>query len=268
MGDQDLISFLSFWADAGVDCAFEESPQIRISPPSPPERRAAPAPALEVDIAPRLRGSTAAEELSSAIEAAQRLASEASDLDALNTAIAAFDRCPLKTQGASRAVFSRGRPSAPIVLIGEAPGAEEDKSGLPFVGRAGQLLDRMLAAAGLEDAVFILNTVFWRPPGNRTPTPEEQAVCLPFVERAIALIEPQLIILCGAASAKALLRSKEGVMSLRGRWMEWTSSDGAIALPALATLHPAFLLRQPQEKEKAWTDLLMVTRRLSENARS
>jgi DNA polymerase len=124
------------------------------------------------------------------------------------------------------------------------------------------LLDRMLAAAGLADRAFITNTVFWRPPGNRTPTPAEQMVCLPFLERAIALVKPRMLLLAGGASAKSLLKREEGILSLRGRWFEWRSSAGDLELPALPTLHPAFLLRQPAAKKRAWADLLTLTERL------
>jgi DNA polymerase len=153
------------------------------------------------------------------------------------------------------------------MVIGEGPGADEDVQGSPFVGRAGKLLDKMLAAAGLTDRVFITNTVFWRPPGNRTPTAAEQAVCAPFVERAIALVRPRLLMLAGGASAKHMLQTADGILSLRGRWFEWRSADGALELPALPTLHPAFLLRQPAAKKKAWEDLLKLTERLDRPAR-
>jgi len=148
------------------------------------------------------------------------------------------------------------------MVIGEAPGADEDIQGAPFVGRAGQLLDRMFAAAGLSERVFISNTVFWRPPGNRTPTPAEQALCAPFLERAIALVAPRALLLVGGASAKAMLRRPEGILALRGRWFEWRSDDGALEVPALPTLHPAFLLRQPVAKRKSWEDLLILAERL------
>ena len=165
--------------------------------------------------------------------------------------------------GAARqAVFSRGAPDAPVMIVGEGPGAEEDARGEPFVGRAGQLLDRMLAAAGLTDRVFITNTVFWRPPGNRTPTPAEQAACAPFVERAIELVRPKMLLLLGGASAKAMLRREEGILSMRGRWFEWRSADERLELPAMPTLHPAFLLRQPAAKKKAWSDILSLVQRL------
>jgi len=184
------------------------------------------------------------------------------DLDALKAAIASFEGCALKAAGARQAVFSRGAPHGRVMVIGEAPGAEEDLQGAPFVGRAGKLLDRMLAAAGLEDRVFITNTVFWRPPGNRTPTLAEQQACAPFLERAIALVAPKLLLLVGGASAKSVLGQTDGILSIRGRWFEWRSADGALEVPALPTLHPAFLLRQPAAKKKAWEDLLTLTERL------
>jgi uracil-DNA glycosylase family 4 len=147
-------------------------------------------------------------------------------------------------------------------VIGEGPGADEDRQGQPFVGRAGQMLDKMLDAAGLSERVFITNTVFWRPPGNRDPTPAEQAVCLPFLERAIALVKPKMLLLVGAPSSKSMLKTEQGILSLRGRWLEWRSTDGSLEVPALPTLHPAFLLRQPAAKKKAWADLLMLAERL------
>ncbi|WP_309646532.1 uracil-DNA glycosylase [Phenylobacterium sp.] len=251
-------SLLAFWAEAGVDAmlldeAVDRIEAGRIVPPRPPERKAVvPAPTAKAQT-PDVQG---------AVAEARRLAGEAQDLDALKAAIAGFDGCPLKFEGARQAVFSRGRVDAPLMIVGEGPGAEEDARGEPFVGKAGQLLDRMLAAAGLTDRVFITNTVFWRPPGNRTPTPQEQAVCQPFVERAIALVAPKMLLLVGAPAAKSMLKRDEGILSLRGRWFEWRSESGDLELPAMPTLHPAFLLRQPAAKKKAWSDLLTLTERL------
>jgi DNA polymerase len=202
-----------------------------------------------------------------AVEAARIAAAAADDLAALEAAIAAFEGCELKRQGARQAVFARGAPDAPVMVIGEGPGADEDAQGAPFVGRAGKLLDKMLAAAGLTERVFITNTVFWRPPGNRTPSGAEQAACAPFLERAIALVRPKLLLLAGGASAKHVLKTSDGILSLRGRWFEWRSADGTLELPALPTLHPAFLLRQPAAKKHAWEDLLMLTERLDRPAR-
>jgi DNA polymerase len=252
-------SLLAFWADAGVDAMLLDEPVDRIAagriaPPKAPERKAVAAPAPVRSAQPDVSG---------AVALAHELAAKADSLDALCAAIAAFDGCPLKFEGAAtQAVVYRGDPAAPLMVIGEGPGADEDRQGQPFVGRAGQLLDKMLAAAGLSDRVLITNTVFWRPPGNRTPTPAEQAVCAPFVERAVALVNPKMLLLVGGASAKAMLKKDEGILSMRGRWHEWRSADGAMELPALPTLHPAFLLRQPAAKKRAWADLLTLTERL------
>jgi DNA polymerase len=254
-------SLLAFWADGGVDAMLLDEPVDRIAagriaPPKAPERKA-------LASAPPSPARPAQPDVSGAVALAQELAAQADSIDALCAAIAAFDGCSLKFEGAaSQAVVYRGDPAAPLMVIGEGPGADEDRQGQPFVGRAGQLLDRMLATAGLTDRVLITNTVFWRPPGNRTPTPAEQAVCAPFVERAIALVKPRMLLLVGGASAKAMLKKDEGILSMRGRWHEWRSADGAVELPALPTLHPAFLLRQPAAKKRAWADLLTLTERL------
>lgn len=254
-------SLLAFWAEAGVDAVLLDEPIDRIEagkilPPKPP------APTLAA-AAPRPGPAAAARpDVSAAIAQAQALAAEAQDMEALAAAIAAFDGCGLRYEGATKAVCWRGALDAPVMVVGEGPGAEEDRQGLPFVGRAGQLLDRMLAAAGLTDRVLITNTVFWRPPGNRTPAPHEQAVCAPFLERAIALTKPRMLLLVGGASAKSLLNKDEGILSLRGRWFEWRASDGSLELPAMPTLHPAFLLRQPGAKKRAWSDLLTLSERL------
>lgn len=254
-------SLLAFWADAGVDATYADAPIDRLAEGAA-LLRAKSQPAA-VTPAPRpMLVSNGSPDVSAAIAQARAAAAACQDLEALAAAIAAFDGCPLKTQGARQAVISRGPGDAPLMIIGEGPGADEDAQGAPFVGRAGQLLDRMLKAAGLTDRAFITNTVFWRPPGNRTPTTQEQAVCAPFVERAIDLVNPRMLMLVGGASAKAMLKRDEGILTLRGRWFEWTSADGARELPALPTLHPAFLLRQPAAKKKAWQDLLTLTERL------
>jgi uracil-DNA glycosylase family 4 len=259
-------SLLAFWADAGVDAMLLDEAVDRIEAGRilPPQRPAAPvaAPVAVPRVGPPQP------DMSAAIARAQEAAAAAADLDALVAAIAAFEGCPLRFEGAaSKAVVYRGDPRAPLMVIGEGPGAEEDARGEPFVGRAGKLLDRMLIAAGLEGRVLITNTVFWRPPGNRTPTPAEQAVCAPFLERIIALVRPKMLLLAGGAPAKALLKREEGILSLRGRWLEWRSADGSLELPAMPTLHPAFLLRQPGAKKRAWQDLLMLTERLDRTAR-
>jgi uracil-DNA glycosylase family 4 len=258
---REAESLLAFWAEAGVDSVLLEEAVDRIEagrilpPPSP--ARIGPAPAVAA------RAGPAAPDVSAAVAEARARAAEADTLEALAAAIAAFEGCPLRFEGAStKAVFCRGAPDAPLMVIGEGPGAEEDVQGLPFVGRAGKLLDRMLAAAGLESRVLITNTVFWRPPGNRTPTLHEQMICAPFLDRAIALVKPRMLLLVGGTSAKSVLNKDEGILSLRGRWFEWKSADGTLELPALPTLHPAFLLRQPGAKKRAWRDLLTLTERL------
>jgi DNA polymerase len=257
-----LESLLAFWTDAGAEGAFVEAPVDRIAEgQKPPPRPVAP-PRMPAGAKPAAPAAKVAPEAAAAAADARRLAAEAQDLTQLEAAIAAFDGCGLKFEGAKRAVFARGNPEAPVMVIGEAPGADEDAQGQPFVGRAGKLLDRMLAAAGLEGRVFITNTVYWRPPGNRTPVAAEQLACAPFLERAVALVKPKVLLLVGGASAKSVLKKDEGILSLRGRWFEWRSEDGSIELPALPTLHPAFLLRQPGAKKRAWQDLLTLAERL------
>ncbi len=257
--DRAAESLLAFWADGGVDAMLLDQPLDRIeagkvAPPQPTARIPAPAQRAAPAGQPDVSGPVA--------EAAAR-AAEAQDLDALAAAIAAFEGCPLRYEGAaSKAVCWRGEAGAPLMVVGEGPGAEEDAQGLPFVGRAGKLLDRMLGSAGLEGRALITNTVFWRPPGNRTPAPHEQLICAPFVERAIILAKPRMLLLVGGASAKFMLKKDEGILSLRGRWFEWRSTDGTVELPALPTLHPAFLLRQPAAKKRAWSDLLTLIERL------
>ncbi|MDP1632135.1 MAG: uracil-DNA glycosylase [Caulobacter sp.] len=257
-------SALAFWAEVGVDACYAEAPidrlaegAARLQAKATPPRPASMSPA---------GGRQGQPDISAAVAQALAAAAAADSLEALAAAIAAFDGCGLKMEGAKQAVFSRGAADAPVVIIGEGPGAEEDARGEPFVGKAGQLLDRMLAAAGLEGRVFITNTVFWRAPGNRTPTAAEQAVCAPFLERAIQLVKPRMLLLVGGASAKSVLKREEGILSLHGRWFEWHGEDGAV-LPALPTLHPAFLLRQPAAKKKAWADLLTLTERLDRPGR-
>jgi uracil-DNA glycosylase len=254
-------SLLAFWAFAGVDGCYLDEPVDRLA--EPPRRTAPPAPRpVSAPSAPT------APDFALALEEARRAAAAAADLEALKAAIVAFEGCALKFEGARQAVFSRGVPDAPLMIIGEGPGAEEDARGEPFVGRAGQLLDRMVKAAGLEGRVFITNTVFWRPPGNRTPSAAEQMVCAPFLHRAIELVRPKLLLLAGGASAKSVLKREEGILSLRGRWFEWTSEDGGLTLPAMPTLHPAFLLRQPAAKKRAWSDLLTLAERLDRPERT
>ena len=254
-----LESLLAFWADAGIDACLEDTPVDRTAEAHKPRRAAAAAP---VPAPQPARTAAVAPDVSAAIAQARELAAGAQDMDALVAAISAFDGCGLKFEGARQAVVWRGALDAPVAIVGEGPGGDEDQQGQPFVGRAGKLLDKMIHAAGLDGRVFITNTVFWRPPGNRTPSQAEQMVCAPFVERALSLVHPKVLLLVGGASAKSMLKREEGILSLRGRWFEWRNTDESLVLPALPSLHPAFLLRQPAAKKKAWSDLLTLTERL------
>jgi DNA polymerase len=192
-----------------------------------------------------------------ALTDAQAAAQGCTSIPELQAALRAFEGCALKAT-ATNLVFADGNPEAPLMLIGEAPGRDEDLKGLPFVGRSGQLLDRMLTAIGRDRrSAYISNVLFWRPPGNRTPTPEEMTACMPFVLRHIALARPKLIIALGGVAAKQLLDTTEGIMRLRGRWQRLSLPDGH-KIPLMPTFHPAYLLRQPAHKRLAWRDLLAV----------
>jgi DNA polymerase len=221
---------------------------------SPATSRGDPAPATSRgDPALQAGGDTAA-------TAARELAASAGSIDELKAILATFEGCPLK-RTAKNLVLGDGNPKARLMLIGEAPGREEDIQGLPFVGRAGQLLDRMLAAIGLDRRhAYITNIVFWRPPGNRTPTPAEAAVCRPFTERHIELVDPDVLVFLGGAAAKSMLDTSEGIMRLRGKWRSYLA--GGREIPAMAMLHPAYLLRQPAQKRLAWRDLRQVQQAL------
>lgn len=201
-------------------------------------------------------------------QSAREAAGAAQSLDALKQALAAFEGCPLK-RTATSLVFADGRPDARLMLVGEAPGEQEDRQGLPFVGPAGHLLDRMLAAIGLDRhaddparAVYISNMLPWRPPGNRSPTDMEIAACLPFMQRHIALKRPDILVFLGGISAKTLLNRSEGITRLRGRWFDYAGPGVGQPIPALAMLHPAYLLRNPVAKREAWRDWLALRQKL------
>jgi DNA polymerase len=196
-----------------------------------------------------------------AVMAAREAAGAAANLDELRAMLDKFDGCALKAT-ASRLVFADGNPQARVMFVGEAPGRDEDIQGLPFVGRSGQLLDRMLAAIGLDrTAVYIANIIPWRPPGNRTPTPQESQICLPFIRRQIELADPQVLVCLGGPSAQTLLGVKEGIMRSRGRWFSY--QNGTRDIRAIATFHPAFLLRSPLQKRIAWRDFLAIKQALA-----
>ncbi len=200
-----------------------------------------------------------------------RLSREANTLDELRQAIAGFEGLAIR-KTATNMVFADGNPAAPIMVIGEAPGADEDKQGKPFVGVSGQLLDRMFAAIGHsrasenpEKSLYISNILNWRPPGNRTPSAAEIDVCLPFIERHIALAKPKLIVFMGGVATKALLNTDEGITRLRGKWKTYaplTPDMGGVDIPCMPTYHPSFLLRTPARKREAWVDLLLLADQL------
>ena len=202
---------------------------------------------------------------SAVLASARQLADSAGNLSELRAIVASFDGCSLR-RTATNTVFADGNPDAPLMLIGEAPGADEDRIGKPFVGRSGQLLDRMLASIGVERGknAYISNVLFWRPPGNRKPTSEETALCLPFVWRHIALVRPRLVVLCGGTATSTLLGRSEGITRLRGRWFDLAvpGMEGG-TLPAIAIYHPSFLLRAPANKVESWRDLISIKSKLA-----
>jgi uracil-DNA glycosylase len=249
--DKEARALLNWYQAMGADEAIGEEPLNCFAERPAPATVGARVPSrVEASSSPRIAPKTP-----SAITA-RAIGAEVSTLAELEASVARFEGCSLR-RTAKSLCFARGSDQARIMIIGEAPGREEDLQGKPFVGRAGQLLDRMLASIGLsEEHVYITNTVYWRPPGNRTPTPEEIGACAPFLARQIDLLSPSVLVLLGGAAAKTILNTSEGIMRLRGKWL--TCSCGDRNLPTLATLHPAFLLRKPEQKRYAWRDLLML----------
>ena len=246
-------SLLAFWRDAGVDACYEDAPVDRTHVALPPARKAVIKATAAVVPAP---------DSAECAHQARALAAEAMTLDALVAIAATFDGCGLKRQGARRAVVGSGPEDAPLLVIGNAPGEAEDSSGEVFAGPAGRMFDRMLSESGLAERSWKMNSVFWRPPGDRAPAPEEQAACLPFLERALELLKPRAVLLLGAAPARAVLGVGGNVMGLRGSWLDWRLAEGAVSAPTLVTLNPAFLLKQPQAKALAWADMLTLAARL------
>lgn len=250
----ELLAVLDWYRAAGVDLAVGEDPVDRFAQPAP-----APSPAQalrQAASAPTPPPAPATAAITGDPSEARKLAASAGSLEELKTILDAYDGCNLKFR-ATQLVFADGNPEAKIMLIGEAPGAEEDRQGKPFVGRSGQLLDRMLGAIGLDRTkVYIVNTVPWRPPGNRTPTPEEMELCLPFLNRQVELVGPSLVMTLGGPAMQTVFKTSTGIIKMRGRWQD--VAIGAHAVPALPTLHPAYLLRNPAAKQQAWADLLSL----------
>lgn len=280
--DTDSLAALLAWqVEAGAVDAIGTEPVNRLArPPATPAssvpmpRPPEPAPAAKIAIEdktpphprPTVRAPTILPATAAGDASGPQLAESAQTFEQLRAAVAGFDGCALK-KTATNLVFSDGNPEARLMLIGEAPGADEDRLGRPFVGVSGQLLDRMLAAIGYDRSnTLITNVLFWRPPGNRTPTPAEIAACLPFVERMIEIVDPAALVLVGGIAAKTMLARSEGIMKLRGRWLEFQTARLSRPVPTIATFHPAYLLRSPGQKRLAWQDFLAIRRKLTEGA--
>ncbi len=298
----DLHAILAFYVEAGIDAVLADAPidrlvadvaqpratagsadnDLRVAPDQdrpddvpvalrddeprsrPPLNRArggAPAPGARFE-PPASVPPDAPPTPDAAIMAAREAAKSAADLDALRAILERFEGCALRTT-AKRLVFADGNPRAKVMFVGEAPGRDEDLEGLPFVGRSGRLLDLMMAAIGLDrTTAYIANVIPWRPPGNRTPTPQESQICLPFIRRQIELADPDILACLGGPSAQALLGIKEGIRKSRGRWLAYHT--GSREIRAIASFHPAYLLRTPLEKRFAWRDFLAIKKALAE----
>lgn len=295
MTPQALAALLHFYAEAGVDALCEEAavdrfeqsaeqaqsrkqrtresgaqpgnaaaapgvPDTQGASPTPRSAQVAKPSAPQPALSPAPKASHLTVPGEAAFEDARALAASAQTIAELRQALEGYTGCNLR-HSAKSLVFADGNPEADVMFIGEAPGRDEDLQGLPFVGRAGQLLDRMLTAIGLDrESAYITNMIFWRPPGNRTPAPHEIELCRPFIERHVALAAPKVVVLLGNVAAKSLLGTQKGILSLRGGWMEYTAGD--VSIPAMPTLHPAYLLRNPAQKRLAWADLLSLRARL------
>jgi len=255
---QMLEELLAWYVAVGADEAIGDAPTIRFADPAPLGASApsAPIPSRPVPM-------TALLAPNAALAAAHEAAAAAGSLAELKAAVEAFDGCSLK-RTATHTVFADGNPQSGLMFIGEAPGAEEDRIGRPFVGVSGQLLDRMLQTIGLDrSGVYITNVLFWRPPGNRKPTETEIALCRPFVDRHIALVRPSLLVMVGGTASGALLPGSEGITRLRGRWLRLNVSGVSEPVEAIAMYHPSFLLRSPERKREAWLDLLSLKSKLT-----
>jgi DNA polymerase len=264
----NIRQLLDFYLEAGVDCALTDEPANRLAEPDVP---AAPvvretAPPRAVREIPTAMAAVPRSEITPALEAAIASAREAArtapTLEVLRALLENFDGCTLKNT-ATRLVFADGNPEARIMFVGEAPGRDEDIEGLPFVGRSGKLLDRMIAAIGLDRSkAYIANVIPWRPPGNRTPTPQETQICLPFIQRQIELVNPDVLVTLGNPSTQTLLSTREGIMKTRGKWFDYDT--GTRTIRAMATFHPAYLLRSPSYKRMSWQDLRAIAKALEQ----
>jgi uracil-DNA glycosylase len=256
---KEVREIIAFYRDAGINALVGEQAIDRFADeapvaPSRPVAERTPSPML----APSISASPSPE---AAVMTARQAAKSAETLEALRALLEAFEGCMLRTT-ATQLVFADGNPEARVMFVGEAPGRDEDIAGLPFVGRSGKLLDQMMGAIGLDRGkVYIANIVPWRPPGNRTPTPHESAICLPFIHRQIELADPDILVCLGQPSTQTLLGTREGITRTRGRWFKFDT--GRREIRALATYHPAFLLRSPLQKRLAWRDFLALQKALA-----
>ena len=265
--DHSPRQLLDFYLEAGADALVGEEPVVRFAatdapvPPMPPRAPEPPRPDF-TRAGPAIALAAPPQATDEAVMAARQAAKSAGTLDELRALLEKFEGCALKGS-ATQLVFADGNPKAKLMLVGEAPGRDEDIEGLPFVGRSGKLLDRMLAAIGFDrTSVYIANVVPWRPPGNRTPTPQETQICLPFVLRQIELVDPDILVCLGGPSEQTLLGIKDGITKTRGRWFSFNS--GKREIRAMPTFHPAFLLRSPLQKRFAWRDFLAVKKAMTE----
>jgi uracil-DNA glycosylase len=261
----NVRQLLAFYLEAGVDCALAEEPVNRLVDPDIAPAASEPAPPKQLRTAPAVIPAARAEATvapEAAVASAREAARTAPTLEALRALLETFDGCALK-QTATRLVFADGNPQARIMFVGEAPGRDEDIEGLPFVGRSGKLLDRMISAIGLDRTrAYIANVIPWRPPGNRTPTPQETQICLPFIQRQIELVNPDVLVTLGNPSTQTLLSTREGIMRTRGKWFDYDT--GTRVIRALATFHPAYLLRSPSYKRMSWQDLRSIAKALEQ----
>jgi DNA polymerase len=274
LSHKDARELVAFYLDAGADALLGEAPVDRMAdeavpppaaPPSPIRRDAAAEPVARKSMMPPAKPAPAQPAPPASPEAAAMAAREAAKsaqtLDDLRALLERFDGCALRAT-ATQLVFADGSPQGRVMFVGEAPGYEEDVSGKPFVGRSGKLLDLMMEAIGLDRGkAYIANVVPWRPPGNRTPTPQETAICLPFIRRQIELADPEVLVCLGGPAMQTLLGIKDGITRSRGRWFPYDT--GTREIKALATFHPAFLLRSPLQKRFAWRDFLALKKALA-----
>ncbi|PWL19007.1 uracil-DNA glycosylase [Falsochrobactrum shanghaiense] len=276
----DMEELLRFYAEAGVDTPLSETPSDHLAAPQRsapasksaeetgqpqamrPSRAARPAPVSAPSATSQPVQAAADLPDTGQIALAREAASQAGTLEELREKLAAFDGCSLKFT-AKNLCFADGDPASDIMFVGEAPGRDEDMEGLPFVGKSGQLLNRMIESIGLKrEDVYIANTIPWRPPGNRTPTPLETELCRPFIERQIELAAPKVLVALGGPAGKALTGASEGILRLRGNWKIHRTPSG-MEIPVMPTLHPAYLLRSPAQKRFAWRDFLAVKMKLA-----